>query len=555
VYPKPKGFNNVGLIQCFLAAFFVLWFFIFPKQGIYFAWPVKPELTAMFIGAGFILRSYFGYHLWRDKYWYTLRWSLKGDYAFLATLFVTTWWHISEMNWDLQGVSDGLRIFSLTIAHVWMLAYTFEPITVFLLHPRDPEADAPLPENLMEGAPLPILKNALLAVFYVSVGFWAVLFFTPEFANTRWPWELNAFDSRIMAAWFAGCAVWSVTMYFMKDWAEIKIGVRSILFFVVGLFAISVIAFPFFELNHTEIASRQAPVFQLATGLMSAWLLYAYWKQEQVQQKPQASLSTPKEEPMTTIDWNTVSFKVDIAHMLADCSKIVYEDKSEFNGVLEKYGMKDSQFFDKEDTQALVAHNDSAIIIAFRGTSSVEDALTDAKIKLIQDPGTKGKIHEGFKTGLDKVWLDIWNTVGRIRVHDKRPIWLTGHSLGGALALTAAARLRFEKNVIINGLYTFGQPRVGDLAYVKACNRAFGLQYFRFVHNNDIVPRVPMRVMGFEHTGFFKYINKDLKLDSSLTWAQITRDRLDGRLDNILGSATDGIKDHSMINYLNALSK
>jgi len=343
----------------------------------------------------------------------------------------------------------------------------------------------------------------------------------------------------------------------MKDWAEIKIGVRSILFFVVGLFAISVIAFPFFDLNHTEIASRQAPVFQLASGLMSAWLLYAYWKQEQVQQKPQASLPTPKEEPMTTIDWNTVSFKLDIAHMLADCSKIVYEDdKTSTEDHLKKtYGMSSVQFFRLEDTEALITSNDQAIIIAFRGTSSVEDALTDAKIKLIADPGTKGKIHEGFKTGLDKVWNEIWNAVGRSRLHDKRPIWLTGHSLGGALALTAAARLRFEKNVIINGLYTFGQPRVGDLAYVKACNKAFGLQYFRFVHNNDIVPRVPMRVMGFEHTGFFKYINKDLKLDSSLTWAQITKDRLDGRLDNILGSATDGIKDHSMINYLNALSK
>ena len=281
MYPKPKGFNNVGIIQCFLAAFFVLWFFIMPQNGIYFAWPVKPELTALFLGAGFLLRSYFGYHLWRDKYWYTLRWSLKADYVFLATLFVTTWWHISEMNWALQGVSTGLQTFSLTIAHVWMLAYTFEPLTVFLLHPRDPEADAPVPAEYSEGKLLPVLKNALLAVFYVSAGFWAVLFFSPEFANTRWPWDLNAFDSRIMSAFFAGSSVWAVTLYFLKDWAEVKVGVRALLFFILGLLGVSLFAFPSFNLDHTAIASRQAVVFTVATAIMSVWMLYAYWKQEQ----------------------------------------------------------------------------------------------------------------------------------------------------------------------------------------------------------------------------------------------------------------------------------
>jgi hypothetical protein len=159
MYPKPRGFNRVGVIQCFLAAFFVLWFLIVPQYGKYFAWPVVPELTAMFLGAGFLLRSYFGYHLWRDKYWYTLRWSMNGDFVFLSVLFVTTWWHISEMNWHLEGVSDGLRIFSLFIVHVWILAYTFEPLTVFLLHPRDPEANAPVPAELSDpGSSMPSMR-------------------------------------------------------------------------------------------------------------------------------------------------------------------------------------------------------------------------------------------------------------------------------------------------------------------------------------------------------------------------------------------------------------
>jgi hypothetical protein len=285
MYAKPRGFDRVGIIQCFLAAFFVTWFLVLPEQGAYFAWPVVPELTALFLGAGFILRSYFGYHLWRDKYWYTLRWSMLGDYVFLGILFVTTWWHVGEMNWDLRGVSPGLRIFSLAITHVWILAYTFEPLTVFLLHPRDAEADAPLPAQISEGELLPSLKRVLLAMFYLGAAFWALLFISPEFANTRWPWELNPFDSRIMSAWFGGVSVWSITMYFMKDWAEVKMGVRAILLFLVGLLAVWLFASSRYPLNHTEIASRQAIVYLLGLVVMVAWLSFAYWKQEKAHRK------------------------------------------------------------------------------------------------------------------------------------------------------------------------------------------------------------------------------------------------------------------------------
>ena len=285
MYLKPKGFNNVGIIQCFLAAFFVLWFLIMPQNGKYFAWPVVPEMTAMFLGAGFILRSYFGYHLWRDKYWYTVRWSLYGDYAFLSVLFITTWWHISEMNWHIQGVSDGLRIFSLLIAHIWIFAYTFEPLTIFLLHPRDAEANAPVPAELSEGELQRPLKSVLLAIFYAGALFWAVLFFSPEFANTRWPWELNAFDSRIMSAWFAGCSVWAITMYFMKDWAEVKVGVRAIIFVVLGWIGIWIVGSTRYPLNNTPIAARQGMGYLLALTIIAIWLLFAYWKQEQASKK------------------------------------------------------------------------------------------------------------------------------------------------------------------------------------------------------------------------------------------------------------------------------
>jgi hypothetical protein len=280
MFQKPKGFVWVGFIQCFLALFFVLWFLILPSKGIYFAWPVKPELTAMYLGAGFMLRSFFGYHLWREKDWYKLRWSIHGDLAFLSVLFITTWWHINEMNWHVTGVDDSLRIFCLILAHVWVLAYSFEPITVYRLTPRGEDkvkAEAPVPASLSEGPILPITKTTLLTLFYVGTGIAAILFFNPEFANTRWPWELNAMDARIMAAFPTGVAVWSITMYFMKDWAEIKIGIRSLSFFIVGLFAVGIFAY---ATSMFDWSRHNVPTVGLATGVLSAMLLYSHWKQQ-----------------------------------------------------------------------------------------------------------------------------------------------------------------------------------------------------------------------------------------------------------------------------------
>jgi hypothetical protein len=210
---------------------------------------------------------------------------MAGDFAFLSVLFITTWWHVNEMNWNLQGVSPGLRIFSLVVTHVWILAYTFEPLTVFLLHPRDAESNAPVPSDVSEGELLPPLKSALLVIFYGGAALWALLFFTPEFANTRWPWELNPFDARIMSAWFAGSAVWSITMYFMKDWAEVKTGVRAILFFLVGLFGVWLVGSSRYPLTHTAIAGKQGLLYGVSLGVILLWLLFAYWKQEQARKR------------------------------------------------------------------------------------------------------------------------------------------------------------------------------------------------------------------------------------------------------------------------------
>jgi hypothetical protein len=269
--PKPKSINTVGLVQFFLAASFVVWLLFRPDTGINFAWPVVPRLTAMFLGTGFILRTFLGYQLWREKTWHRLRWMKWGNFMFLGVLFLATFWHLEEMNWKPN----------IVVAHIWVVAYVVEPLILFLIEPHGAESNAPVPVELSEGPVSGGLKSVLVGIFIVGVTIAALLFINPPFADTRWPWPLDEFDARIMAAWPAACAVWAVTMYFAKDWAEIKMGMQTLIVYAVPLFIVWLITFPQYD-----PARENGWTYGVATGLAAASLIFFYWRQEAFRRKP-----------------------------------------------------------------------------------------------------------------------------------------------------------------------------------------------------------------------------------------------------------------------------
>lgn len=84
-----------------------------------------------------------------------------------------------------------------------------------------------------------------------------------------------------------------------------------------------------------------------------------------------------------------------------------------------------------------------------------------------------------------------------------KKIYLTGHSLGGALASLCAFDLRskfreLDENSIES--YTFGSPRVGNIGFSLAYNRKIPCTY-RFVNNDDIVPSIPQVLFLYRHVG------------------------------------------------------
>lgn len=141
--------------------------------------------------------------------------------------------------------------------------------------------------------------------------------------------------------------------------------------------------------------------------------------------------------------------------------------------------------FNEGGTQAFLAKrsSDKVAILAFRGTeaNSWKDVKTDLKFRFYE--GQDGaKMHRGFRTAYDKVSDKVKQMVNQHT--EGYTLYVTGHSLGGALAIIAAKRL--ERNTLA-ACYTFGSPRVGNEEFGEEIRAPI----YRIVNAADGVPRLP----------------------------------------------------------------
>jgi triacylglycerol lipase len=191
-------------------------------------------------------------------------------------------------------------------------------------------------------------------------------------------------------------------------------------------------------------------------------------------------------------------------------------------------------------TQAIFASGDDFAICAFRGTEKddPDDLLSDADILLAhesdyrpvsQDPGLPlghltfvshlfaepCLVHLGFQRALNQVWQKVHSVVTDYRrAHPNAEICLTGHSLGGALAVLAFSRLA-DRDI---SLYTFGCPRVGNGAFRDRVLSNSGRGIYRYVNYNDAVTHVPTESLLYRQTPEKCYrftANGDLDIDDS----------------------------------------
>jgi len=178
-----------------------------------------------------------------------------------------------------------------------------------------------------------------------------------------------------------------------------------------------------------------------------------------------------------------------------------------------------------EDICAFIVTTTDFHLLAFRGTKLPQDWMTDLKCTPVRydwvfsGAPSIGEIHAGFGHCLAEKILNIAADLSKRDL--VKPLLITGHSLGGALAaLTGLYLTTSGKSVpTISRIYTFGQPRIGLYDFCNTYSRILSDKLIRFVNNQDVVPRVPFRGFDYSDVGIMIHFDSNGNpVKQSLEW-------------------------------------
>jgi triacylglycerol lipase len=280
-------------------------------------------------------------------------------------------------------------------------------------------------------------------------------------------------------------------------------------------------------------------------------------------------------------------FGLDNARAMMWLSQLAYETarRDKVKSILDAWQLTMPAFIANEPATGLPPKSACVVGAAGRGATfftfagsdplKFEDWITD--FNAVQSPND---LHSGFENAVETVWPVIQAAIGN-RPAPREPLFFTGHSLGGALAVLAAARAAHEPNVQTTVVYTFGSPRTGGSAFFSSY--ALGNSTFRLINGTDIVPTVPPAQPGdYRHVGQSIQCPTDGRFDGTQgqnsAAAENKPDIIDGAiaagladiralaafrfirrigprpLDRLAGVLPRMVRDHVPANYFRALS-
>lgn len=246
-------------------------------------------------------------------------------------------------------------------------------------------------------------------------------------------------------------------------------------------------------------------------------------------------------EPVDRLSWIGRSL------LFAELSRLAYGEPERVSNAAYEVGIDQCEFFSDSGAEIYLFGTKHDCLVVSRGTEPTkwDDISADANAWTVALE--IGRVHSGFHGHVDVLWPKIELALRE----NQRPVWFAGHSLGGAMATVCAVRCRLSQ-IPSNprAIFTYGSPRVGDRNYSKYLN----IRHYRWVNNNDIVPRVPPRWMGYRHMGREIYLNRRGRISSLPAWLR-WHDSWRGFLRSLRKWKLDYLSDHSMVEYLRHIRK
>lgn len=181
------------------------------------------------------------------------------------------------------------------------------------------------------------------------------------------------------------------------------------------------------------------------------------------------------------------------------------------------------------DTQYYIMSKGDDVVVVFRGSESLKDWF--ANFQAVYDPGplANTKAHEGFQDALFPAVINLTKVLDLV-IDENTKIWLTGHSLGGALCSLFAGML-IENEYNVYGIYTYASPRPGNGDFEQELNKKVFGPHYRVVNSGDIVPHLPPEPF-YSHPGKRIILKDEIIENTSDSWFSQRIDALKFFIEN-----------------------
>jgi V8-like Glu-specific endopeptidase len=235
------------------------------------------------------------------------------------------------------------------------------------------------------------------------------------------------------------------------------------------------------------------------------WLLYG--------PRPPLPPPPPPAPPVTSADFRLASLAspgFDWTTSLSLClaSELAYKSPVEVKQQALDWGFQGCEFVEKKAAQGFLAWTEEVLMVTFRGTESASDWMSNLNVTTRVIPGV-GPVHAGFLGQFQALQPELEQL---LRGLTNGPLVVTGHSLGGGIAVLAAITWASSRQV--RALYTYGQPAVAKGDAAATISTTLVDRYHRLVNAADIVPRVPP---GYRHAGHLLHFDGQGRVTSKDT--------------------------------------
>ena len=193
-------------------------------------------------------------------------------------------------------------------------------------------------------------------------------------------------------------------------------------------------------------------------------------------------------------NWNSAEYpNWPVTELLALLCEKAYLTPFEAKASFKEIGFSSTEDFVDSSMIGYVVTSDKATVIVFRGSEDKADWFVN--LNAFSSATSHGDIHKGFFNAYQGLKPQILKL---LQTHHRDHLWITGHSLGGALAIICAYDLAANENYDIDGVITFGQPMVAHQQLADYIGEKLSGRYAHYVNESDIVARV---APGYSHCG------------------------------------------------------